>query len=204
MRVLIIDRHPVFREGLKKIMEADPSITIAGEADSCRNMRGTAIGADLIIMDGELDSLDLLRWLQKTRPRHRPPFVLVLAMRIEQHHAVQMLKAGADGYLCKSDPAGAVLEAIRAVAKGIKYVPSTLAETVIYAMNGVNGDGRLSNREYEVLYLFGSGMRMTEIAHHLSISIKTVSTYRSRLLDKLNLKSNVELMRYAFSKGMVS
>jgi len=114
-----------------------------------------------------------------------------------------MLKAGADGYLYKSDPPETVLKAIRKIVKGGKYVPNDLAETVIFAMNGLNGSSRLSHREYQVLCLFASGMTMTEIADHLSLSVKTVSTYRFRLLEKLNLKSNAQLMRYAFKKGIV-
>jgi two-component system invasion response regulator UvrY len=204
MRIFLIDNQPIFREGLKSIIGTDHNLTVVGEANTCRNMLPTTNNADLLILDGELDSLDLLNSLQKTRSKGRPPFVLVLTKQIEEQHAVQMLKAGADGYLCKSDTAETVLEAIRKVARGDKYLPNTLAETVIFAMNGVNGPSRLSHREYEVLCLFASGMGMSEIADHLSLSVKTVSTYRSRLLEKLNLRSNAQLMRYAFNKGMVA
>src|SRR5262249_44632005 len=145
-----------------------------------------ANSADLLILDGELDSLLFLNSLRKIRSRGRPPYVLVLTKHNEGQHAVQMLKAGADGYISKSDPPETVLKAIRKIVRGGKYVPDELADTVIFALKGTNGSGRLSRREYEVLYLFASGMRMTEIADHLSLSVKTVSTYRSRLLDKLN------------------
>jgi DNA-binding NarL/FixJ family response regulator len=166
-------------------------------------MLQTARNADLLILDGEVDSLGLLNSLDKPRTKGRLPYVLILAKIIEEQHAVQMLKAGADGYLCKSDPPETVLDAIRKIAKGGKYVPNDLAETVIFAMNGLTGTNPLSRREYQVLYLFASGMRMTEIARHLSLSVKTVSTYRTRLLEKLNLRSNAQLMRYAFRKGVV-
>jgi two-component system, NarL family, invasion response regulator UvrY len=204
MRVFLIDSQPIFREGLKRVIGTDQDLTVVGEADTCRDVLQTTKNADLLILDGELDSLDLLNSLQKARSKGRPPFVLVLTKHIEEQHAVQMLKAGADGYLCKSDSAETVLDAIRKIARGGKYVPNALAETVIFAMNGVNGSSRLSHREYQVLYLLASGMGMTEIADHLSLSVKTVSTYRSRLLDKLNLRSNAQLMRYAFNKGMVA
>jgi two-component system, NarL family, invasion response regulator UvrY len=203
MRVFLVDNQPIFREGLKSIIGTERDLTIVGEADNCQTMLENPQAADLVILDGELDSIGLLNSLQKTRTKGRPPFVLVLTKHTEEQHAVQMLKAGADGYLYKSDPPGTVLNAIRKIAKGGKYVPNDLAETVIFAMNGLNGSSRLSHREYQVLCLFASGMSMTEIAEHLSLSVKTVSTYRFRLLEKLNLKSNAQLMRYAFKKGMV-
>jgi two-component system invasion response regulator UvrY len=204
MRVFLIDSQPIFREGLKSIIGSDDDLKVVGEADTCQDMLQTARNADLLILDGEMDSLALLNSLDKSRSKGRLPYVLVLTKYIEEQHAVQMLKAGADGYLCKSDSPETVLDAIRKIAKGGKYVPNDLAETVIFALNGVTGPTRLSRREYQVLYLFASGMRMTEIAKHLSLSVKTVSTYRSRLLEKLNLRSNAQLMRYAFREGVVA
>jgi two-component system invasion response regulator UvrY len=203
MRIFLVDSEPIFREGLKRIVETQRDFTVVGEADSCRDL--PEANADLLILDGELDSLVLLNSLQKTRgARGGRPFVLVLSKHNEEQHAIQMLKAGADGYLYKSDPPATVLEAIRKIAKGCKYVPNDLAETVIFSMNGLKEVTALSHREYQVLYLFASGMGMTEIAGHLSLSVKTVSTYRSRLLEKLNLTSNAQLMRYAFKQGMVA
>jgi DNA-binding NarL/FixJ family response regulator len=204
MRVFLVDSQPIFREGLKRIIGAENELTVAGEADSCRDLLQSANDADLLILDGELDSLVLLNALQKSRAKGRPPFVLILSKHNEEQHAVQMLKAGADGYLYKSEPPEIVLEAIRKIVRGGKCVPDDLAETVIFALNGISGPSRLSRREYQVLYLFARGMRMTEIADHLSLSVKTVSTYRSRLLDKLNLSSSAQLMRYAFKQGMVA
>jgi two-component system, NarL family, invasion response regulator UvrY len=204
MRVCLIDSQPIFREGLKSIIGTEEDFKIVGEADTCQDMLQTARNADLLILDGEMDSLALLNSLDKSRSKGRPPYVLVLTKYMEEQHAVQMLNAGADGYLCKSDSPATVLDAIRKIAKGGKYVPNDLAETVIFAMNGLTGSNPLSRREYEVLYLFASGMGMTEIARHLSLSVKTVSTYRSRLLEKLNLRSNAQLMRYAFKQGVVA
>ena len=203
MRIFLVDCEPIFREGLKTIIGTEHDLTVVGEADNCRDLLDATRNVDLVILDGELDSIVLLTSLQKTRSRGRPPFVLILTKHNEEQHAVQMLKAGADGYLYKSDPPEKVLNAIRKIVKGGKYVPSDVAETVIFAMNGLNGSSRLSHREYQVLYLFASGMGMSEIAEHLSLSVKTVSTYRFRLLEKLNLKSNAQLMRYAFKQGMV-
>jgi DNA-binding NarL/FixJ family response regulator len=203
MRVFLVDSQPIFREGLKSILATEHDFTVVGEASACRDVPGT-LNADLLIVDGELDSLGLLKSLPKSRLREHRPFVLVLTTHNDEQHVVQMLRAGADGYLYKSDPPGTVVTAMRKIARGSKYVPTDLAEMVIFGMNGVNGANQLSQREYQVLSLFASGMRMTEIATHLSLSVKTVSTYRSRLLEKLNLSSNAQLMRYAFTHGMVS
>jgi DNA-binding NarL/FixJ family response regulator len=204
MRVFLVDSHPIFREGLKSIITATPDLTVVGEATTCRDLIENAKSADVLILDGEMDSLVLLDSLERTRRKGGPPYVLVLTREIEEQHAIQMLSAGADGYLYKSDSPETVLNAIRKIARGGKYIPNGLAEKVIFAMNGLTGPAQLSHREYQVLHLFASGMCMTEIAGHLSLSVKTISTYRSRLLEKLNLRSNAELMRYAFKKGMVA
>lgn len=204
MRIFLVDRYPIFREGLKALMSASNDLTIVGEADNCEGTLQSVRNADLLILDGEMDSLALLNSLDKPRRRMRPPYALVLTNHVEEQHAVQMLAAGADGYLYKSTPPDTVMDAIRKISRGGKYVPPDLAETVIFAMNGVAGQAPLSHREYQVLYLFASGMGMTEIAQHLCLSVKTISTYRSRLLQKLNLKSNAQLMHYAFKTGMVA
>jgi two-component system, NarL family, invasion response regulator UvrY len=202
MRLFLIDNQPIFREGLKSVIKAEHDLNVVGEAESCRDMLESAPDADLVILDGEPDTINLLNSFQKARSERRRPFVLVLTKHDEEHHAVQMLKAGADGYLYKSASPSALLSAIRKISRGGKYVANEVAETMIFALNGLNGPSRLSNREYQVLHLFASGMNMSEIAGHLSLSVKTVSTYRSRLLEKLNLKTNAQLMRYAFKEGM--
>lgn len=203
MRVFLIDRQPIFREGLKRVITTERDFTVVGEADTCRGMVEAPNNADLVTVDGELNSMTLLNVLQKTKSRGRPPFVLVVAQHDEKHHAIQMLKAGADGYVYKSDPPATVLGAIRKIAAGGKFVPGDIAEMMIFAMNGLNEPGRLSGREYQVLHLLASGMTTTEIAGHLALSVKTISTYRSRLLEKLDLRSNAGLIRYAFQQGMV-
>lgn len=205
MRVCIVDAHPVFREGLKSIMGATRDLTVVGETDTCRDLLQTmGRECDLLILDGELDSLALLQSLERTRPRGRPPFTLILTRHAEDQHAIQMLAAGADGYLHKSKSPALILDAIRKVSRGGKYVGRELAETVLFNLDRMNRPTRLSNREYQVLYLFASGLGMKEIAGQLSLSVKTISTYRCRLLEKLNLNSNAQLMRYAFKEGVVS
>jgi len=205
MRVYVVDSHPVFREGLKSVVSSSRDITIVGEADTCQDLLQKIGGdCDLITLDGELDSLALLQSLEKFRPKGRPPFTLILTRHPEDQHAIQMLAAGADGYVDKTKPAQSVVDAIRKVSRGGKYVSRELAETVLLNLNRMSRPVRLSNREYQVLYLFASGLGMKQIAGQLSLSVKTISTYRCRLLEKLNLSSNAQLMRYAIKEGVLA
>ena len=205
MRVYLVDGQPVFREGLKSIMSTARDLTVVGEADTCRDvMQKSDRECDLLVLDGELDSLAFLQSLEKTRAKGRPPFTLILTRHNEDQHAIQMLAAGADGYLSKSKPPQTILEAIRKVSRGGKFVSRELAETVLFSLDRMNRANRLSNREYQVLYLYASGLAMKEIAGQLALSVKTVSTYRCRLLEKLNLSTNAQLMRYAYKEGVVN
>lgn len=205
MRVFLVDAHPVFREGLKRIMSVASDLTVIGEADTCRDLlEQLCKDCDLVILDGEADSLDLLQCLEKARPKGRPPFTLVLTRHFDDQHAIQILAAGADGYLQKTRSTHLVLDAIRKVSRGGKCVSRELAETVLFNLDRRKKPTRLSDREYQVLYLFASGLCIKEIAGQLALSVKTVSTYRGRLLEKLNLKSNAQLMRYAFKEGVMT
>src|SRR5262245_42601979 len=124
MRVFLVDSQPIFREGLKSIIGSGHDLMVVGEAATCRDIIQSAWNADLLILDGEMDSLVFLNSLGKSRCKGHPPYVLVLTKHSEEQHAVQMLMAGADGYLYKSDPPETVLDAIRKIAKGGKYVPT--------------------------------------------------------------------------------
>jgi two-component system, NarL family, invasion response regulator UvrY len=205
MRVYVVDSHPVFREGLKTILRESNEVTVVGEADTCQDLLEKVNGnCDLITLDGELDSLALLQTLEKSRPKGRPPFTLILTRHTEDQHALQMLAAGADGYVDKRKPPQVILDAVRKVARGGKYVSKELAETAVFNLHRRERSLRLSSREYQVLCLFASGLGMKQIAGQLSLSVKTISTYRCRLLDKLNLSSNAQLMRYAIKQGVLA
>ena len=205
MRVYLVDAQPVFREGLKSVMSNARDLTVVGEADTCSDvMQNGRMECDLLVLDGELDSLAFLQSLEKTRPKGRPPFTLVLTRHTENQHAIQMLAAGADGYLNKAKAPETIIDAMRKVSKGGRFVSRELAETVLFNLERINRPARLSNREYQVLYLYASGLAMKEIAGQLSLSVKTVSTYRCRLLEKLNLSTNAQLMRYAYKEGVVN
>ena len=205
MRVYVVDGHPVFREGLKGILRDSHDITVVGEADRCQDLVEKVIGnCDVITLDGELDSLGLLQTLDKFRPKGRPPFTLILSRHTEEQHALQMLAAGADGYLDKHQAPQLIVDAIRKVARGGKYVCKELAETAVFNLHRMERPVRLSSREYQVLCLFASGCGVKQIAGRLSLSVKTVSTYRGRLLEKLNLSSNAQLIRYAINQGVLT
>ena len=205
MRVYLVDAQPVFREGLKSVMSNARDLTVVGEADTCGDvMQNGRMQCDLLVLDGELDSLAFLQSLEKTRPKGRPPFTLVLTRHTENQHAIQMLAAGADGYLNKAKAPETIIDAMRKVSKGGRFVSRELAETVLFNLERINRPARLSNREYQVLYLYASGLAMKEIAGQLALSVKTVSTYRCRLLEKLNLSTNAQLMRYAYKEGVVN
>jgi len=205
MRVFLIDAHPISREGLKSIMKSAGDLNVVGETDTCRDVLDK-VGeqCDLLVLDGELDSLSLLQSLQKVRPRGRPPFTLVLSRHTEDEHALQMLAAGANGYVEKSKSPQTILEAIRKVSRGGKWVSKEVAEKVAFNWDRLKKPPRLSTREHQVLSLLASGLTVKDIGKRLSLSIKTVSTYRCRVLEKLNLENNAQLIRYALKEGVAS
>ena len=205
MRLFLIDAHPVFREGLKHIMNGMQDLKVVGESDKCRDaLRLKTDECDLFVIDGELDSLLFLAEFSKMRRKDHPPFVLIVSGHPEDQYAMRMLRAGADGYVCKTKSPQTIVEAIRKLSRGRKYVSGELAEAMLFNFDVGAKKIRLSDREYEVLNLFASGLGMTEIAERLSLSVKTVSTYRCRLLEKLHLRNNAELMRYAFQEGLLT
>jgi DNA-binding NarL/FixJ family response regulator len=204
MRVFLVDPQPVFREGLKSILGTARDLTVIGEADRHQDVVDKIQRTDVLVLDGELDALSLLRTLDKPTQKGRPPYILILSNHPENRHAIQLLEAGADGYVNKSKPPDQIIEAIRKVSRGGKYISKELAEAVVVHLDHMKKPARLSGREYQVLCLFASGLCMTEIAERLTLSVKTISTYRSRLLEKLDLRTNAELMRYAFKEGLVT
>jgi two-component system invasion response regulator UvrY len=203
MRVFLVDSQPFFREQLKRIIARERDLTVVGEAATWHDMLQPA-GADLLILDEELDSLQLLNTLLRMRPKGQRPFVLVFTKHTGDERVVTMLKAGADGCLCKSDPPSAVLNVIRTIARKCKPIPTEVDETSISPNTEEGEHSPLSLREYEVLCLLASGMNMSEIAGYLSLSAKTIRAYRASLLKKLKLKNNAQMIGYAFKKGMVA
>ena len=208
INVLIADDHPVVLEGLKQIVEDTPDIVINGEATNGKEVLDQVRTGqwDVVVLDISMPGahgLDLLKQLKAQHPKLR---VLILSMHPEDDYAVRLLRAGASGYLNKRSVSDQLVEAIRKVAQGGKYVSPTLAEKLVLDLDVDYDDlphKKLSDREFQVFCLIASGMTVTETAEELSLSVKTVSTYRSRILEKMNMNRNADLTRYAIQHELV-
>jgi DNA-binding NarL/FixJ family response regulator len=208
IRVLIADDHAVVRQGLKQILSETPDMTIVGEAatgdEALQKARSEA--CDVLVLDIAMpgrNGLDIVKDVRAARPKLP---MLVLSMHPEDQFAVRVLKAGASGYLNKESAPEELVTAIRKVVRGGKYVSPTLAERLAYEIDTASGKlphETLSDREFQVMCLMASGKTVTEIAGDLSLSVKTVSTYRTRILEKMNLKTNAEVIRYALQNQLV-
>jgi DNA-binding NarL/FixJ family response regulator len=200
--VFIADDHPVVRQGIRQIVAATDDITVVDEATTGHEalQRLADIQCDLVLLDlslPDIDGLDLLKQLKREYPQ-RP--VLVLTMHSEDQFALRALKAGASGYLTKESAPGELVGAVRKVVAGGRYISQRLAESLA-AHLGPDAEKpiheRLSDREYQVLRLIAAGRSTRDISTQLSLSSKTVSTYRARLLEKMGMKTSAELMAYA-------
>ena len=208
MKILIGDDHAVFRRGLKETLsEAFPK-TVFGEARTAQETFELAQRQnwDVIILDISMpgrSGLDILEDLRRSRPRIP---VLLLTMHPEQQFARRALKAGAAGYLTKDSVPEELKEAIKRIVAGGRYVSATLAETLAVDLRrgaDLPLHELLSDREFQVLRMIASGKTVKEVADELSLSVKTVSTYRSRILEKTGMKTNAELIRYALQTQLV-
>ena len=208
IKILIADDHAVVREGLKQIVAETSDMEITDEAsaghevlDKVRDNEYDVLVLDISMPGG--DGLNILKQIKRERPKLP---VLVLSMHPEEQYAVRVLKAGAAGYLTKESAPAELISAIRMVSTGRKYVSSFLAEKLAFDLESDRGKAlheTLSDREYQVMGMIASGKRVKEISEELCLSIKTISTYRSRILEKMHMKSNAELTHYAIKEGLV-
>jgi DNA-binding NarL/FixJ family response regulator len=206
IRLVIADDHPVVRRGLVEILGEAPDLEVVGEAGDA----GEALaaigdsGPEVAVLDLAMPGVQGLDLLRRVRAEHPGVAVLVLSIHPEDQYAVQCLKAGAAGYLGKQSAPEELVQAVRAVASGRRYFSPRLAERLL----GEAGEPEtvpheaLSEREFEVLRLIGSGYTTGQIAERLDLSVKTVSTYRSRLLEKMGMRTNAELTRYVHEKDL--
>jgi DNA-binding NarL/FixJ family response regulator len=200
-RLLLVDDHTIVREGLKRILEStDEGWDISEESsgfqalDSLRRAR-----FDLAIVDLSMPGMSGLELIRRIRAEFPPLPVLVLSMHAEEEYALRAFKAGANGYVTKDTAAGELLLAVHKVLRGGAYVTTSLAERVVQQLNGridVPLHAKLSNRELEVLRRIVAGQRSTDIAEALNLSVKTISTHKTRIMDKLQLTSTAALIRY--------
>jgi len=201
IKVLIADDHPIFKEGLKRIIDGVLDFTVVGEAASgpeavevARRTQPNVVLLD-VTMPGR-GGIETAQELKRLVPGVR---VLMLTVHVEDHFAIRCLREGADGYLTKDAAPSILVEAVRKVYTGGKYVSPVLAELLALNLDAGRGRApheRLSTRELEILRLIAAGQTVGEIAENLHLSVKTVSTYRSRILEKMNLKNNAEIILY--------
>ena len=209
IRLVVADARPVVREGLKRIVSECRDMRLVAEAGRGDGALEAAFAAEAdVLLLGDVTvstpkTVDLIRDLQRRHPKLR---VLVLGVHDEDRYAVRVLRAGAAGYLTTDLSPGQLVEAIRRVAGARRYLSPTLAQKLVFAEQ-VRGErtrhAGLSDREYEVLRLFGSGKSFKHIAAELGVSPKTVSTYRTRILHKLHLDTNAGIIRYATENRLV-
>jgi DNA-binding NarL/FixJ family response regulator len=208
INVVVVDDHAVVREGLKRIIAENPGMTVSGEAadgyEALEVLKKHP--CDVVLLDITMPNksgLDVLKELHADSPRLP---VLVLSMHPEDQYAVRVLRAGAAGYVTKESAPAKLVQAIRKVVRGGKYVSPALAEKLVYDLGNAADKAPheiLSDREYQVLCMIASGKTVTNIAEELSLSVKTISTYRVRILEKLKMNNNAEMTRYAIKEGLV-
>jgi len=208
IKILIADDHAIVREGLKQIVAETSDMAVADEASTGHEVldRVRDNDYDVVVLDISMpggDGLNILKQIKRERPKLS---VLVLSMHPEKQYAVRVLKAGAAGYLTKESAPDELITAIKRVATGRKYVSSSLAEKLAFDLEHDTMQPLheiLSDREYQVMCMIAGGKRAKEIAEELCLSIKTISTYRSRILEKMDMKHNAELTHYAIKEGLV-
>lgn len=209
IRVLVADDHPVFRAGLRQILAEEPTMQLVGEAaDGDELMRlVTTTEVDVVLMDITMPGAPFPTLLQSLKAKRPKLQVLILSMHPEDQFALRALRDGAAGYLTKERSAEELIEAIHRVVRGGKYVTPSVAEKLAESLEtGVPAvlHEALSDRQHQILCLLGSGKCVKEIAAELSLSPKTVSTHRARILHKMKLRTNADLIRYALRHGLTT
>lgn len=201
IKVAICDDHKIVREGLKQIIGVFDDFEVVMDVESgeslIKELRNS--DADIVVLDVSLPGRNGLEVLKQIKSMYEHLKVLMLSMYPEDQFAIRALKAGASGYLHKDSPPNILVEALRTIAKGGEYLSPAITSLLFKEVNS-DGGGLphkiLSDREYEVLLYIGEGKSISEIANQLSLSVKTISTYRSRILDKMNMDNNSDLVKY--------
>ncbi len=207
IRVLIVDDHAIVRQGLRRILDETKDIRVGGEAtngvEALKKIRSEKW--DIVLLDismPEKNGIDTLKLILEGNSAAK---VLMLSMYPEDQHAVRLLKSGASGYLTKDAAPEQLVDAIRKVMAGKKHISPVLAELLLHECGRDSKKPPhelLSDREYQVLRLLGSGKKVSEVARMLALSVKTVSTYRVHILEKMKLKNNADLMLYVVENGL--
>ncbi len=207
IRVLLVDDHAIVREGLKRILHEAKGIQVAGEAENgveaLKIMRKQEW--DIVLLDISMPEKNGIDTLKQIISMNRNSKILILSVYPEDQHAVRLVKAGASGYLTKEAAPEQLVDAIRKIVAGRKYISPSLAELLLLESDSSSDKpphATLSDREYQVMRMIGSGRTVSEIARTLSLSTKTVSTYRANVLEKMKLKNSAELTQYVIQHGL--
>ncbi|MDO8281495.1 MAG: response regulator transcription factor [Thermodesulfovibrionia bacterium] len=209
IKILIVDDHAIVREGLKQILSETSDIVVTDEANNGQEALEKVWHNkyDVVLLDISMPGRNGLEILKQIKHDNKALHVLILSVSPEEQYAVRALKAGASGYLTKESTPNELIEAIRKVSAGKKYVSSSLAERLATHLEAKSEDSlhdSLSDREYEVMCMIASGKAVKEIAENLCLSAKTISTYRSRIMEKMEMKNNAQLTHYAISNRLVT
>jgi DNA-binding NarL/FixJ family response regulator len=207
IRILIVDDHAIVRQGLKRIVEKSGDMHVVAEAvdgaDALRKLRET--GCDVVLLDFSMPGMSGIDVLKQIRANNPKLPVLIFSSYSEDQYAVRLLKAGASGYLSKENAPALIIEAVRRVASGKKHISRAVAEMLADELDTHNDKPpheTLSDREYQIFLLLSSAKTVSAIAATLALSVKTVSNHRSHILEKMQLRNNAELMRYAIEKQL--
>jgi DNA-binding NarL/FixJ family response regulator len=207
IRILIADDHPIVREGYKKILMSQPDMDVTGEAGNGQEVLDLIQKKDfdLILLDISMpgrSGLEILKELKSQKP-HLP--VMILSIYPEEQYAVRAFRDGASGYLTKASTPKELISAIRKVSLGGRYVTEALAEKLTYFLGDADKapHEKLSDREYQVMLLIASGKTVTQAAEELCLSVKTISTYRRHILEKMQFSTNAEITMYAIQNKLL-
>ncbi len=207
-RIIIADDHEIVRAGLKQIIMNDPDLSVEGEAGDGQELleKLRKRKYDVVLLDMKMPGRSGLEILKQLRIEHPSLPVLVLSMHSEEQYAVRTIKAGASGYITKETAPDRLIGAIKRVCDGGKYISPTLAERLadsIVDTRNKPAHEYLTDREFQVMCMIASGKTITDIARELFLSVKTISTYRQRILEKMNMKNNAELTHYVISSNLL-
>jgi DNA-binding NarL/FixJ family response regulator len=208
INILIADDHPIVREGFKQVLSETTDMVVAGEASNGQEVLNLIRKNkyDVVLLDISMPGRSGLEILKELRSEYAKLPILIVSIYPEEQYAVRAFRAGASGYLTKASAPHELIEAIRKVSKGGRYVSSSLAEELTYYLD-VDATRAphetLSDREYQVMLLIASGKTVSGIAEELCLSVKTISTYRTHILKKMNVKNNAEITLYAVQNKLV-
>ena len=207
IRVITVDDHPVVRRGLNQIIAAEQDMQVVGEAENAREAIRVIreIPCDAVVLDITLPDASGLDILSRLKSEYPTLPVLIMSIHDEEQYAVRVLKAGASGYLMKNSIPEELIQAIRKITSGGKYISPAIAERLAseVASPGKSPHENLSDREFQIMCLIASGKSLKEIGEALFISGKTVSSYRTRILEKMGMSTNADLTRYALEHHLV-